>query len=118
MRVDQTSTDISTKQESQESFSARCAASSILSLGSAVAVLLSLSGCVSVIGSERLRAEAALALHVPEESVSVDDIRFSGLNHYYTARVHGRGSFECLMNGGTILSYGLTNPAVCRRQET
>jgi len=79
-----------------------------------VALLLATAGCANqLLSDDRLRDNAAMALGQPTTSVTIANRRYDGMtNTYYVARTP-RGSFNCVINGGTVLAMGITNPPSC-----
>lgn len=75
---------------------------------------LVMSGCAnSILSDERIQSNTATALGVPESSVAISDRRYDGMtNTYYTATANGR-AYACVLNGGTVMSMGMTNPPQC-----
>jgi hypothetical protein len=73
-----------------------------------------LTACAnSILSDDRIRNNTALALNQPESNVTISDRHYDGMtNTYYTART-SRGTFTCVINGGTVLSAGIVNPPQC-----
>jgi hypothetical protein len=78
--------------------------------------LITLSGCASTLLSDaRLRGNTAMALGQPEEAVTISNRRDDGItNTYYIAHTP-RGTFNCSINGGSILDAGMVNAPRCTR---
>ena len=79
-----------------------------------LALLLATAGCANqLLSDDRLRDNTAMALGQPTASVTIANRRYDGMtNTYYVARTP-RGSFNCVINGGTALAMGITNPPSC-----
>ena len=45
-----------------------------------------------------------------------DSRRTEGTNTYVNVRTGNRQSHACIINGGNMLSFGMTNPPVCSRR--
>ena len=79
-----------------------------------LAVTALLAGCANaILSDDRTRGNTALALSQPESAVTISDRHDDGMtNTYYTARPP-RGTYSCVINGGTVLSAGIVNPPKC-----
>lgn len=79
-----------------------------------LAVSTGLSGCLTanVTSDARIESETAGIIGVSPSEVSISDRRTVGVNTYYTARA-GQRSWSCVMNGGNVMTFGLTNPPSC-----
>ena len=81
-----------------------------------LAALLIVSGCADkLLSDDRIRDNTALALHVPASSIVIGDRRYDGMtNTYYVART-SRGTYSCVINGGSVMAMGMANPPQCSR---
>ena len=84
------------------------------------AVLLAtvtLAGCADkLLSDDRIRDNTALALNMPTTAVLISDRRYDGMtNTYYTART-SRGTYACVINGGSVMAMGMTNRPECSRR--
>ena len=79
-----------------------------------LAAPLLLGACAnSILSDDRIKSNTATALGVSADRVTITDRRYDGMtNTYYTASAGGR-SYACVLNGGTALSLGMTNPPQC-----
>lgn len=75
---------------------------------------LALSACANtILSDDRIQSSTAGVLGVSPEQVTISNRRYDGMtNTYYTANTAGR-SYACTINGGTVLSLGIVNPATC-----
>src|SRR3954453_5411961 len=75
---------------------------------------LALAGCADkLLSDDRLRDTTAMALGQPAAAVPISDRRYDGAtNTYYTAHTP-RGTYNCLINGGSVMAFGMTNPPDC-----
>lgn len=73
-----------------------------------------LAGCADkLLSDDRIRDNTAMALGQPTSAVTISDRRYDGAtNTYYTARTPG-GSYNCIINGGSVMAMGITNPPQC-----
>ena len=83
--------------------------------------LLLVSGCAIGLGQgqllsdERILQETARALSLEPSDITISDRETSGVNTYYTVTTIDGRELNCLLNGGNILSLGLTNPPLCAK---
>lgn len=75
-----------------------------------------LAGNTNMLTDERIRSEVGGALGVRAEEVTIVDRRTEGTNTYVNVRTGNRQSHACIINGGNMLSFGMTNPPVCSRR--
>jgi len=78
---------------------------------------LVLAGCANqLLSNERIRDNTAMALGLPASSVVISDRRYDGAtNTYYNASTP-QGAYHCVINGGSIIAFGMTNPPQCAPQ--
>ena len=78
---------------------------------------LMVAGCADkLLSDDRIRDSTALALNVPATSVVISERRYDGMtNTYYAART-SHGIFSCVINGGSVMAMGMTNPPQCSRR--
>lgn len=85
-------------------------------------LLLWLSGCGTLAGStnmlsdERIRSEVAGTIGAKPEEITLVDRRTEGTNTYVNVRTASRQQYACIINGGNLLSFGMTNPPACNRK--
>lgn len=75
-----------------------------------------LAGNTNMLTDERIRSEVGGAMGVRAEEVTIVDRRTEGTNTYVNVRTGNRQSHACIINGGNMLSFGMTNPPVCSRR--
>jgi uncharacterized lipoprotein YajG len=82
-----------------------------------LAASMILAGCANnLLSDDRIRDNTAMALNLPSSGVTISNRRYDGAtNTYYTA-ITARGSYHCLINGGSVMALGMTNPPQCSRQ--
>ena len=73
-----------------------------------------MAGCANqLMSDERIQSETAMALGQPDSAIRIANRRYDGAtNTSYTAYTP-RGTYACMINGGTVLSLGMTNAAQC-----
>lgn len=75
-----------------------------------------LAGNTNMLSDERIRSEVGGTLGVKAEEVTIIDRRTEGTNTYVNVRTANRQNHACVINGGNMLSFGMTNPPVCSRR--
>jgi hypothetical protein len=74
------------------------------------------AGCTeTILSNERIQSTTAAYFGVKPESVTIKNRRTESLNTYYLASLAKGGSYNCVMDG-SILTWGLTNPPVCKKR--
>lgn len=73
-----------------------------------------LSGCADkLLSDDRIKDSTAMVLGQPVMSIS--DRHYDGFtNTSYEAKTT-RGTYHCLINGGSVMAFGMTNPPSCAR---
>jgi hypothetical protein len=86
------------------------------------ALTMALGGCSSIASStnmpsdDRLRSEAAGALGLQPDQLSLLNRRTEGTNTFYVVKARDGKEYSCTLNGGNLLSFGMTNPPNCSRK--
>jgi len=82
-----------------------------------LAATMALAGCANtLLSDDRIRENTSMALNLPASAVTISNRRYDGAtNTYYTATT-SRGTYNCLINGGSVMAMGMTNPPQCSRQ--
>lgn len=87
-----------------------------------LAALLALAGCSSIaqstnnLSDERLKSEAAGALGLQPDQLTLLNRRTEGTNTFYAVKGRDGKEYSCTLNGGNLLSFGMTNPPSCNRK--
>lgn len=93
-----------------------------LTLAASTALLLQMTGCSTVAGStnmlsdERVIAESAGTLGLAPADLKLQSRTTSGTNTYAILRARDGKEYSCTINGGNLLSFGMTNPPACLRK--
>ena len=75
---------------------------------------MGISGCAnSLLSDDRIRNDTAMALGQPVGAVTIADRRSDGMTNTYYRAETPRGSYSCVINGGTVMAMGMTNPPQC-----
>ena len=77
-------------------------------------VPIALAGCAnSILSDDKIKSETAGVLGVAPDQVAISGRSYDGVtNTFYTASAGGR-NYACTINGGTVMSFGMTNPPTC-----
>lgn len=81
-----------------------------------VAGCSTVAGNTNMLSDDRIRSEVSGALGVKADEVAIVDRRTEGTNTYVNVRTANRQNHACVINGGNMLSFGMTNPPVCQRR--
>lgn len=91
-------------------------------LAMALAALVVLSGCGSIASStnslsdDRLKTEAAGSIGVSPGELALLNRRTEGTNTFFAVKSRDGKEYNCIINGGNLLSFGMTNPPSCKRK--
>jgi len=86
------------------------------------ASLTGLTACTSIATStnmltdDRIKSETGGALGYTPADLTITSRRTEGVNTYVNLQAKDRKEFTCIVNGGNLLSMGLTNPPVCNKK--
>lgn len=67
----------------------------------------------NILSDERILSEAGGALGMAPSDLSIQSRRVEGVNTYVTLAGKDGKTYACTINGGNMLSFGMTNPPVC-----
>jgi hypothetical protein len=84
----------------------------LLAALAAVGLLGACVGTKVLVPDSRLVSITANMLGVTPDEVAISNRRGGGLNTYYTARVGDR-AYACMVNGGSVMTFGMVNPPLC-----
>lgn len=85
-------------------------------------VVLVASGCSSIAGStnmlsdDKIKSETAGTLGYSPQDLVIVNRRTEGTNTYVNLKAKDGKEFACTINGGNLLSFGMTNPPACNRK--
>jgi len=83
---------------------------------------IGLTGCASFaagtnsLTDERIKSESAGALGYDPAELTLVSRRTEGTNTYASLQTADGKEFTCIINGGNMLSFGMTNPPACGRK--
>lgn len=87
-----------------------------------VIALLALGGCnalaskTNMLTDDQLKSQSAGALGLSPEDVTIVNRRTEGTNTYVALKTHDNQQFNCIINGGNLLTFGMTNPPSCAKK--
>ncbi len=75
------------------------------------------AGCADqMLGSDRAKDSISGSLGLPAADVTIVERRADGpTNTNFIVDTRANGRFVCTINGGNIMTFGMTNGAFCRR---
>ena len=77
-------------------------------------------GCSSIasrtnsLSDERILSETGGVLGLSPSDLTLVERRTEGTNTFVTLKARNGKTYACTVNGGNLLSFGITNPPVCR----
>lgn len=86
------------------------------------AASLFFTGCAAIAGKtntltdERIKSETSGALGYSPSDISIVSRRTEGVNTYVNLKANDGKEFTCIVNGGNLLSMGMTNPPMCSKK--
>lgn len=84
--------------------------------------LLTLSGCASIasgtntLTDEKIKSETSGALGYSPADLTITNRRTEGTNTYVNLQAKDKKEFTCIINGGNLLTFGMTNPPMCTKK--
>lgn len=93
-----------------------------LSLCFATTFALSLSGCstlaskTNTLTDEKIKSQTSGALGYEPDQLTIVSRRTEGTNTYVNLKANNGREFTCIINGGNILTLGMTNPPICGKK--
>lgn len=91
-----------------------------------VSILISLGlmfgGCSHIASStnsltdDQIKSETSGALGYDPSDLTIVSKRIEGVNTYVNLRAKNKKEYTCIINGGNLLSFGMTNPPICAKK--
>jgi hypothetical protein len=76
--------------------------------------LFLLGGCATtILSNDRLTGETAGELGMLPDDITIENRRSEMINTYYSVKTKDGREFNCIINGGNILTLGILNPPRC-----
>ena len=88
-------------------------------LAALLVVPFTLAGCSAVasktntLSDERILSETSGVLGMSPSDLTLLERRTEGVNTYVTLKAKSGKTYDCTVNGGNLISFGMTNPPVC-----
>ncbi|OPA86093.1 hypothetical protein BFW87_25415 [Pseudomonas fluorescens] len=88
----------------------------------AVTMLALLSGCNALAGKTNMlsdddvKSQSAGALGYTPSDLTIVNRRTEGTNTYVLLKTGDNKQFNCIINGGNILTFGMSNPPSCAKK--
>ena len=85
-------------------------------------VALALAGCTTIasktntLDDEKIRSQTSGVLGYEPAELTVVSRRTEGTNTYAQLKANDGKEFTCVINGGNLLTLGMTNPPSCSRK--
>lgn len=85
-------------------------------------IVSSLAGCnviaskTNVLDDEKIKSIGAGALGYSPEDLTLVNRRTDGTNTYANFKTNDKKEFVCIINGGNLLTMGMTNPPSCSKK--
>ena len=74
----------------------------------------SIASCTNSLSDERILSETGGVLGLSPSELTLIERRTEGTNTYVTLKARNGKTYACTVNGGNLLSFGMTNPPVCQ----
>jgi hypothetical protein len=87
-----------------------------------IVLVLGVAGCSTIASStnvltdEKIKSQSAGALGYEPSELSIVSRRTEGTNTYVNLKATDKKEFTCVINGGNLLSMGMTNPPMCSKK--
>jgi len=84
--------------------------------------VLALSGCSTIaektnmLSDDSIKFSAGGVLGYQPSDLTITDRRTDGTNTYVNLIASNKKEYSCVINGGNLLSFGMTNPAQCAKK--
>jgi hypothetical protein len=69
-----------------------------------------------MLSDERIKSETGGVLGLSPSQLTIVDRRTEGTNTYVQLKAKTGQEFNCIINGGNLLSMGLVNPPMCSKK--
>lgn len=89
----------------------------VLAVG--IIAVLGLGGCAAfepLTSDETILNDTASLLGVAPADLKITDRRAEGGSSYYTATTKNGVVYGCVIEGGTVITFGMHNPPVCQKK--
>lgn len=93
-----------------------------LMMGALVVMAVGLAGCASIVGStnmltdDKIKSDTSGVLGYSPDDLIITSRRTEGTNTYVNLKAKNGKEFVCVINGGNMLTFGMTNPPMCNKK--
>lgn len=87
-----------------------------VSVAISVAACASLAESTNTLSDEKILSQTAGALGYAPKDLTITSRRTEGTNTYVDLKTKDKKEFVCVLNGGNLLTFGMTNPPSCNRK--
>ncbi|TWT21504.1 hypothetical protein FQY83_06680 [Luteimonas marina] len=91
-----------------------CALALTIALGAVACSTLASS--TNTLSDDKIRSESAGALGYEPSDLSIVSRRTEGTNTYVNLKANDNKEFTCIINGGNLLTFGMTSPPRCNKR--
>ncbi len=94
----------------------------MLQLCIAASLALTVGGCSSLasktntLTDDKIKSQTSAALGLQPDELTIVSRRTEGTNTYVNLKASSGNEFTCMINGGNMLTLGMTNPPVCEKK--
>lgn len=92
------------------------AALTISFLGISVAGCSTIASSTNMLSDEKIKSETGGVLGLSPNQLTIVERRTEGTNTYVQLKAKTGQEFNCIINGGNLLSMGLVNPPMCSKK--
>lgn len=85
-------------------------------LGMSVSACETVAGKTNMLTDDKLIAKSAQSIGVTPSSLQLVSRETDGTNTSAILKTNSGVEYHCLINGGNLLSFGMTNPAQCAKK--
>jgi len=68
----------------------------------------------NMLSDDRILSETGGVLGLSPSELTITERRTEGTNTYVILKAHNGKTYSCTVNGGNLLSFGMTNPPTCQ----
>ena len=85
-------------------------------------VLISVAGCSTIasktnmLSDDKIKSEAGGALGITPSQLTIVNRRTEGVNTYVQLKANTGREFNCIINGGNLLTMGMVTPPMCSKK--
>lgn len=88
----------------------------VMCIGLVLTACSTIAEKATVISDEQLVSQSAGALGYSPRDLTITGRRTEGVNTYVDLKAKDKKEFTCIINGGNLFTFGVTNPPQCNRK--